>query len=80
LHGDAHAPQKGRDHPTLGNPMDMTVGMKAKQVPLDDTAAFDRQDVAFTSAIREGREPESSARSCLPTMVLLDRIDEAMQR
>ncbi|HKB11728.1 MAG TPA: Gfo/Idh/MocA family oxidoreductase [Vicinamibacterales bacterium] len=49
-----------------------------KEVPLDGTAAFDRQDVEFTSAIREGRTPESSAESCLPTMALLDRIDKAM--
>ena len=40
--------------------------------------AFDRQDIEFVSAIREGREPESSAASCLPTMALLDRIDKAM--
>ena len=44
----------------------------------DNTAAFDRQDIEFTSAIREGRDPESSAASCLPTMALLDRIDKAM--
>jgi 2-hydroxy-4-carboxymuconate semialdehyde hemiacetal dehydrogenase len=50
-----------------------------KDVPLDAVTAFDRQDVEFTSAIREGREPESSARSCLPTMALLDRIDKAMR-
>ena len=43
-------------------------------------AAFDRQDVEFVSAIREGREPESSAASCLPTMALLDRIDKAMEQ
>ena len=49
-----------------------------KEVPLDGTAAFDRQDVEFTSAIRDGREPESSAASCLPTMALLDQIDRAM--
>ena len=49
-----------------------------KEVPLDGTAAFDRQDVEFTSAIREGREPESSAESCLPTMALLDQIEKAM--
>jgi 2-hydroxy-4-carboxymuconate semialdehyde hemiacetal dehydrogenase len=114
--------QKGPDHPVLGIPMDMTVGMKSKNgplfslamsfnnkgpfggfyryigeeetykvyrdvmtdsegkdVPLDGTPGFDRQDVEFTSAIREGREPESSARSCLPTMALLDKIDRAMQ-
>jgi 2-hydroxy-4-carboxymuconate semialdehyde hemiacetal dehydrogenase len=113
--------QKGPDHPALGIPMDMTVGMRStkgqlftmamsfnnkgpfggfyryigeeetykvyrdsmtdsagKEVPLDSTAAFDRQDVEFTSAIREGRQPESSAASCLPTMELLDRIDRAM--
>ena len=35
-------------------------------------------NVEFVSAIREGREPESSAASCLPTMVLLDAIDKAM--
>jgi 2-hydroxy-4-carboxymuconate semialdehyde hemiacetal dehydrogenase len=115
--------QKGPDHPVLGIPMDVTVGMKSpkgplfsmamsfnnkgpfggfyryigeeetykvyrdsmtdsegKEVPLDGTAAFDRQDVEFTSAIREGRVPESSAESCLPTMALLDQIDRAMQR
>jgi len=49
-------------------------------VPLDGVAAFDRQDLEFTSAIREGREPESSAASCLPTMALLDQIDKAMGR
>jgi hypothetical protein len=49
-----------------------------KEVPLDGVAAFDRQDVEFTSAIREGREPESSAASCLPTMALLHNIDKAM--
>src|SRR5262249_49135579 len=51
-----------------------------KEVALDGTAAFDRQDVEFTSAIREGRVPESSAESRLPTMALLDQIDQAMQR
>ncbi len=50
-----------------------------KEVPLDNVAAFDRQDIEFVSAIREGREPESSAASCVPTMALLDRIDKAMQ-
>jgi 2-hydroxy-4-carboxymuconate semialdehyde hemiacetal dehydrogenase len=115
--------QKGPDHPALGIPMDMTVGMKSKKgtlfsmamsfnnkgpfggfyryigeeetykvyrdsmsdsdgkdVPLDSTPAFDRQDVEFTGAIREAREPESSAQSCLPTMALLDEIDKAMSR
>jgi len=114
--------QKGPDHPVLGIPMDMTIGMKSKKgplfslamsfnnkgpfggfyryigeeetykvyrdamtdsegkdVPLDGTPGFDRQDVEFTSAIREGREPESSAQSCLPTMALLDTIDRAME-
>ena len=113
--------QKGPDHPALGIPMDITVGMKSKKgplfsmamsfnnkgpfggfyryigeeetykvyrdamtdsegrdVPLDAVAAFDRQDVEFASAIREGREPESSAESCLPTMALLDKIEKAM--
>ena len=46
-----------------------------KDVPLDPMPAFDRQDVEFVSAIREGREPESSAASVVPTMALLDRID-----
>jgi 2-hydroxy-4-carboxymuconate semialdehyde hemiacetal dehydrogenase len=55
----------------------MTDG-EGKDIPLDGVAAFDRQDVEFTSAIREGREPESSAESCLPTMRLLDRIDAVM--
>ena len=49
-----------------------------KEVALDPMPAFDRQDVEFVSSIREGREPESSAASVVPTMALLDRIDEAM--
>jgi 2-hydroxy-4-carboxymuconate semialdehyde hemiacetal dehydrogenase len=44
----------------------------------DTTAAFDRQDIEFVGAIREGREPESSAASVVPTMALLDKIDKAM--
>jgi 2-hydroxy-4-carboxymuconate semialdehyde hemiacetal dehydrogenase len=44
----------------------------------DRTLAFDRQDIEFVSAIREGREPESSAASVVPTMALLDKIDRAM--
>jgi 2-hydroxy-4-carboxymuconate semialdehyde hemiacetal dehydrogenase len=55
----------------------MTDG-EGKDVPLDTAIAFDRQDVEFTSAIREGREVESSAASCLPAMALLDRIEKAM--
>jgi 2-hydroxy-4-carboxymuconate semialdehyde hemiacetal dehydrogenase len=49
-------------------------------VPLDSVPAFDRQDVEFVSAIREGREPESSVASCVPTMALLDKIAKAMDR
>jgi 2-hydroxy-4-carboxymuconate semialdehyde hemiacetal dehydrogenase len=51
-----------------------------KDVTLDGVLAFDRQDVEFTRAIREGRTPESSAESCLKTMELIDRIDRAMSR
>jgi 2-hydroxy-4-carboxymuconate semialdehyde hemiacetal dehydrogenase len=51
-----------------------------KEVALDGVAAFDRQDVEFVSAIRERREPESSAANCLPTMMLLDRIEKAMNQ
>jgi 2-hydroxy-4-carboxymuconate semialdehyde hemiacetal dehydrogenase len=46
----------------------------------DMTAAFDRQDIEFVGAIREGREPESNAASVVPTMALLDKIDKAMSR
>ena len=59
---------------------DSMTDSEGKEVQLDATTAFDRQDVEFTSAIREGREPESSAQSCLPTMALLDRIDRATNR
>ena len=57
---------------------DSMTDSEGKEVPLDSVAAFDRQDVEFIGAIREGREPESSAASCVPTMALLDRIDKAM--
>jgi 2-hydroxy-4-carboxymuconate semialdehyde hemiacetal dehydrogenase len=59
---------------------DTMTDSEGKEVPLDGVAAFDRQDVEFVSAIREGREPESSAASVLPTMALLDKIDKAMNQ
>jgi 2-hydroxy-4-carboxymuconate semialdehyde hemiacetal dehydrogenase len=57
---------------------DAMTDSEGKEVALDSVAAFDRQDVEFVSAIREGREPESSAASCVPTMALLDKIEKAM--
>lgn len=57
----------------------MTDG-EGREVALDGILAFDRQDVEFVSAIREGRQPESSAESCVPTMALLDGIERAMGR
>jgi 2-hydroxy-4-carboxymuconate semialdehyde hemiacetal dehydrogenase len=51
-----------------------------KEVALDGVAAFDRQDVEFVGAIREGRQPESNAASVVPTMALLDQADRAMNR
>jgi 2-hydroxy-4-carboxymuconate semialdehyde hemiacetal dehydrogenase len=57
---------------------DSMTDSEGREVPLDPVAAFDRQDIEFTSAIREGRQPESSAASCLPTMALLERIDRVM--
>jgi len=59
---------------------DSMTDSEGKDVPLDPLPAFDRQDIEFVGAIREGREPESSATSCLPTMSLLDRIDRAMEK
>ena len=59
---------------------DSMTDSEGKDVPLDSTPAFDRQDVEFVSAIREGRDPESSAASVVPSMALLDKIDRAMGR
>ena len=59
---------------------DSMTDSEGKDVSLDSTPAFDRQDVEFIAALREGREPESSAASVVPTMALLDQIDKAMQR
>ncbi|MDH5749210.1 MAG: Gfo/Idh/MocA family oxidoreductase [Rhodospirillales bacterium] len=112
--------QKGPDHPELGIPMDMSIGMRSKKGPLvtmalsfnnkgpfggfyryigeEETykifrdemtdsegkdvspggAAFEIQDQEFFNALREGRQPESSVESCLPSMVLLDRIGKSM--
>jgi len=57
---------------------DSMTDSEGREVALDGVAAFDRQDVEFISAIREGRQPESNAASCVPTMALLDRIEKAM--
>lgn len=51
---------------------------EGKEVPLQGPIAFDLQDIEFLGAIREGREPESSAASCVPTMALLDKIEKSM--
>jgi 2-hydroxy-4-carboxymuconate semialdehyde hemiacetal dehydrogenase len=51
---------------------------EGKEVQLGGPIAFDLQDIEFVGAIREGREPESSAASCVPTMALLDKIDKSM--
>ena len=59
---------------------DSMTDSEGKDVPLDPLLAFDRQDVEFVGAIREGREPESSAASVVATMALLDKIDKAMNR
>jgi 2-hydroxy-4-carboxymuconate semialdehyde hemiacetal dehydrogenase len=60
---------------------DSMTDSEGNEVTFEDmTAAFDRQDVEFVSAIREGREPESGAASVVPTMALLDKIDKAMNR
>jgi 2-hydroxy-4-carboxymuconate semialdehyde hemiacetal dehydrogenase len=60
---------------------DSMTDSEGKEVEFADTTlAFDRQDIEFVSAIREGREPESSAASVVPTMALLDKIDQAMNR
>jgi 2-hydroxy-4-carboxymuconate semialdehyde hemiacetal dehydrogenase len=57
---------------------DSMTDSEGREVALDGVAAFDRQDVEFISAIREDRQPESSAASCVPTMALLDRIERTM--
>jgi 2-hydroxy-4-carboxymuconate semialdehyde hemiacetal dehydrogenase len=59
---------------------DAMTDSEGREVSLDPLPAFDRQDIEFVGAIREGREPESSAASCVPTMALLDRIEKAMGR
>lgn len=57
---------------------DSMTDSEGTEVALEPMIAFDRQDVEFVSAIREGREPESSAASVVSTMALLDKIDTAM--
>ena len=59
---------------------DSMTDSEGKEVALDPLPAFDRQDIEFVSAIREGREPESSAASVVQTMALLDQIDKAMNK
>jgi 2-hydroxy-4-carboxymuconate semialdehyde hemiacetal dehydrogenase len=59
---------------------DTMTDSEGKEVSLDGVTAFDRQDQEFVAAIREGRQPESSAATCVPTMALLDKIDKSMRR
>lgn len=59
---------------------DSMTDSEGREVQLDPLPAFDRQDIEFVAAIREGREPESSATSCVPTMALLDRIEKSMNK
>lgn len=111
---------RGPDHPELGIPMDMSIGLRSRGGVLatlalsfnnrgpfggfyryigeEDTFhafrdalkdhegqavaltgnGFATQDQEFIAAILEGREPEASFTSCLPSMRLLDRLECAM--
>src|SRR5919198_3980607 len=53
---------------------DSMTDSEGKEVPLDPTPAFERQDAEFVAALREGRQPESNAASVVPAMALLDKI------
>lgn len=44
----------------------------------DDADAFVQQNREFFAAIREGRNPLTSFEACLPTMVLLDKIQRSI--
>jgi 2-hydroxy-4-carboxymuconate semialdehyde hemiacetal dehydrogenase len=57
---------------------DSITDSEGKELQLDPLPAFDRQDIEFVSALREGRQPESNAESVVPAMALLDKIDRAM--
>ena len=57
---------------------DSITDSEGKELQLDPLPAFDRQDIEFVSALREGRQPESNADSVVPAMALLDKIDKAM--
>jgi 2-hydroxy-4-carboxymuconate semialdehyde hemiacetal dehydrogenase len=59
---------------------DSMTDSEGKEVQLDPLPAFDRQDIEFISALREGRQPESNAASVVPAMALLDKIDRAMNK
>jgi len=39
---------------------------------------IEAQDKEFLDAIREGREPRTSCKTCLPTMAILDRLQRSM--
>ena len=39
---------------------------------------IEAQDQEFLAAIREGREPRTSCKTCLPTMAILDRLQRSM--
>ncbi|MBB3139614.1 Gfo/Idh/MocA family oxidoreductase [Halomonas organivorans] len=111
---------RGPDHPELGIPMDMSIGLRSRRgvlatlalsfnnrgpfggfyryigeedtflafrdeledhrgesVPLSGSGFLD-QDREFVAAIREGRAPEASFSSCLPSMRVLDRLQRSM--
>ncbi len=113
--------QAGPDHPELGIPMDLTIGMrsqsgclvtvamsfnnhgpisgsyrfigeentyleqgggltdwKGNEIPLEGGDSCVVQDREFFDAIEAGRKPLTSCQSCLPTMALLDRIQQSI--
>jgi 2-hydroxy-4-carboxymuconate semialdehyde hemiacetal dehydrogenase len=53
-----------------------------KPVDLSGVAAsadgIENQDREFVAAVREGREPRSSVAQCLPTMQVLDRLEQTL--
>ncbi|MDA0745768.1 MAG: Gfo/Idh/MocA family oxidoreductase [bacterium] len=114
--------QAGPNHPELGVPMDLTIGMRSadgrlasivlsfnnhgpirieqrfigtettllidvgkasltdfegRQIPVEGNS-HEIQDREFLDAIRENRKPLTSCNNCLPTMKLLDRIQQSI--
>lgn len=53
---------------------------EGNEIPTEGPSGIEVQDREFIDAIKEGRKPFTSCQTCLPTMAILDQLQQAMDK